>query len=360
MKKYLLNISIFLLGTTLLMAQQSYQVEPSVVSTTGGSADVGSYNVTWTVGETIIATQGANNVIFTQGFNQPKKKDDGTDNSIPGDNCGLEVLSEMICDPFNQFYQLLFTFAGAEAGDMYGLTNNQTGTSFVFEASSFTTEAFEAGTGYSFTVFLASDPDCSINIESMVGDCMTTAVSLLSFDGKVEEDGNRLDWSTASESNSDFFTLERSKDGRIFTPIAQLESAHNSNVIKSYTYLDKEGKASGDYYYRLLETNLDGLRKVVSQVVHLQGRSNAFELLAAYPIPSNDFLSVELNVPESEELEVSIYNTLGQVIEVRQWDARKGNNTFSLNVAHYAAGTYFLKASSTRYESINLSFVKED
>jgi hypothetical protein len=82
-------------------------------------------------------------------------------------------------------------------------------------------------------------------------------VELLSFTATCESDGVTLNWQTASEQNSDFFSVERSDDGINFDRIGVVRAAGNSNVLLSYNFLDRSNEGALTYY-RLTETDFDG------------------------------------------------------------------------------------------------------
>ncbi|MCO5231481.1 MAG: GEVED domain-containing protein [Chitinophagales bacterium] len=65
-----------------------------------------------------------------------------------------------------------------------------------------------------------------------------------------------LSWATASELNTHYFTIEKSDDGKIFSPIVHIDAAGNSNQKIDYQYLINESDIT--QYYRLVETDLDG------------------------------------------------------------------------------------------------------
>ena len=67
----------------------------------------------------------------------------------------------------------------------------------------------------------------------------------------------RIAWQTASEQNNDFFTLYRSYDGIVFTAIATISGAGNSNSLLNYMY-DDNTIAQGVVYYKLAQTDYDG------------------------------------------------------------------------------------------------------
>ncbi|MBK9758884.1 MAG: hypothetical protein IPO90_02650 [Flavobacteriales bacterium] len=87
--------------------------------------------------------------------------------------------------------------------------------------------------------------------------CAVLPVELIRFE--AEDIGNtvRLRWSTASESNSDHFLVDRSSDGQWFEPIASTSAAGNSQQQVDYLYDDQQ-PLQGISYYRLRQFDLDG------------------------------------------------------------------------------------------------------
>jgi hypothetical protein len=63
-------------------------------------------------------------------------------------------------------------------------------------------------------------------------------IELTSFTAQFAGTEVELKWTTASEVNSDHFTVERSKDGRSFEQIGQVSGAGNSNTIRQYSMLE--------------------------------------------------------------------------------------------------------------------------
>ncbi|MBN8701699.1 MAG: hypothetical protein J0M08_01415 [Bacteroidetes bacterium] len=67
----------------------------------------------------------------------------------------------------------------------------------------------------------------------------------------------QINWTTNSELNNNYFTLEKSIDAMNFKPIAFLEGKGNSFVINNYSYQDFD-IIEGVFYYRLKQTDFDG------------------------------------------------------------------------------------------------------
>ncbi|PKP43879.1 MAG: hypothetical protein CVT95_11660, partial [Bacteroidetes bacterium HGW-Bacteroidetes-12] len=87
-------------------------------------------------------------------------------------------------------------------------------------------------------------------------------ITLTSFTGKeLSSTSNLLEWTTSSEINNDFFTLERSTDAVNFEPIATIKGAGNSNQVLNYEFIDQLQTSNlklQTVYYRLKQTDFDG------------------------------------------------------------------------------------------------------
>lgn len=116
-------------------------------------------------------------------------------------------------------------------------------------------------------------------------------VELNSFEGVCTENQAALHWQTASEKNSDLFTIERSKDTEFWEFIGQKEGAGNSNQLISYQYTDKNPLEEA--YYRLKLTDFDGKFEYSPTIyITCEQRDNLKPLI--YPNPSNGFITIQI------------------------------------------------------------------
>lgn len=82
-------------------------------------------------------------------------------------------------------------------------------------------------------------------------------ITLIDFSGFDEGDYNYLQWSTSSEINNDYFTIEKSENAIHWSELGRVDGSGNSSVEKSYSYVDKNPYA-GTTYYRLKQTDYNG------------------------------------------------------------------------------------------------------
>jgi hypothetical protein len=149
----------------------------------------------------------------------------------------------------------------------------------------------------------------------------------------------RLAWSTASESGSDHFLVERSLTGTEFEPVGQVDAAGDSEVTKTYDFTDF-GLDAGAYFYRLRQVDLNG-SFAFSEVreVTLDG----VEGLSVFPNPVGDRLQLSADVSGT----VRIYRNDGALVRESNAAGRE------INVLGLPAGQYWLRIGEER-----LSFVK--
>jgi hypothetical protein len=89
---------------------------------------------------------------------------------------------------------------------------------------------------------------------------------------------NTVFFSTASEVNNDFFTIERSSDGIVFEAVGTIQGAGNATSIQKY-YFEDQDVPSGVLYYRIKQTDFDG-RFDYSPVVKVNRQASGFDIFS--------------------------------------------------------------------------------
>lgn len=115
-------------------------------------------------------------------------------------------------------------------------------------------------------------------------------VELLAFEASAVGAEVMLNWSTATETNNDFFTLERSDDGINFDVIGRMGGKGTVKSVSEYRFVDRN-PVLGVAYYRLSQTDYDGTTEVLGTraVRFSPGQSG----LSLYPNPlAGDQLSL--------------------------------------------------------------------
>lgn len=150
-------------------------------------------------------------------------------------------------------------------------------------------------------------------------------------------------WSTALEENNDFFTIEKSKEGREWEEVTEIKGQGNSSALLNYEIRD-ENPFQGLSYYRIRQTDYDGKSKV-SRIMSVNfNEIKAFEV-SMYPNPATD--KVYLKGDKSELQTIEIYDIFGKnVTSIINTDGLKDNNAV-LDVSNLVNGTYYVKTKTT-------------
>jgi len=159
------------------------------------------------------------------------------------------------------------------------------------------------------------------------------------------KDGNRsskLNWVSSSEVNSDYFGVERSKDGNTWEAIGRVNAAGNSNTDLAYEYFDRNLPMSRNrdniYYYRLKLTDQDGYFKY-SDIRGVNFGKVSGDVISIYPNPTYEVINVDLSDMDMLEgdIHLSVFDNAGRSMIQKNIT---GNGIELIEVNQYPAGTY--------------------
>jgi hypothetical protein len=158
-------------------------------------------------------------------------------------------------------------------------------------------------------------------------------VKLLDFRAVYKSKKVLLKWTTASEINNSFFTIEKSSDGKEWIEADRLQGSGNSSSKISYETIDNN-PFHGISYYRLKQTDFDGQSENL-KVVRVD--ENTPVEIKIYPNPASDYIIIEDN--QLSSLTYKIYNNIGQEIYLPK---NAINQSGVLNTSELQTGIYFL------------------
>ena len=165
-----------------------------------------------------------------------------------------------------------------------------------------------------------------------------------------------VEWTTASERNNDYFSLERSDDAINFTEIARIAGAGNSIEPLSYSYTDY-GVRGGDNYYRLVQVDYDGTRTASEIVLANCIEASGEPEVLAYPNPFSGDLTVELENFGDRPARIDVYDVLGRLVYTEEVDAPQNNYQTVLHLGDLPDATYTVRVGTADFV-INRKVVK--
>jgi hypothetical protein len=167
---------------------------------------------------------------------------------------------------------------------------------------------------------------------SAVNTFVALPLATTTFTAEAKQHFVGLQWTTAIEQNSKFFSIQRSQDAADWSTIGQVAAAGNSDQPLQYNYVDDQPLA-GTNYYRLQEVDAMGA-SVYSQVRNVDFAASSLAV-NWYPNPVRD----RLTVTSSSAMKTLTITTMdGRILQT----VEGFSSGQSLDLSRYPFGIYFL------------------
>lgn len=167
-------------------------------------------------------------------------------------------------------------------------------------------------------------------------------IELSTFSGYLDVGVVQLFWTTLSEKDNDYFTIERSGVELQFDSIGFVSGSGTSNVPLHYRYSDDD-PLDGVSYYRLKQTDFDGQ---VSYSKYITIKSH-FEdpVLSVYPNParSGEPLYVRLDYSKEKDVMLNVTDMSGRTLFSGIVDLSETVDLHDIVAVDLSRGTYLLR-----------------
>lgn len=166
----------------------------------------------------------------------------------------------------------------------------------------------------------------------------------------IARDGSGfLSWNVVGEQDVRKYIVERSLNGADFLNIGDVASLGNTSGTNPYLFTDN-GNLSGRQYYRIKIENVDG------SIQYTEVKSINFDAqgLNVYPNPTSGLLNMELNLERSSEVQIELFNAVGQKIHSLMFNANAGTLVRSIDLGQLTAGvySYTVKTAEGNYNGV--------
>lgn len=171
--------------------------------------------------------------------------------------------------------------------------------------------------------------------------CTILPIELLDFKAEYidKSTGVKLTWTTASEINNDYFTVERSQDGKSWQAIKELNAAGQSRIVRNYQTYDPH-PFTGINYYRLKQTDFNGSSSY-SDIVNVD--VSKF-ITRAYPAVFSDGLILE--GVNTELSSINIFNSIGQDVTALTKSVYISKHKIKIDCSNLSSGVYIIRSKS--------------
>lgn len=169
-------------------------------------------------------------------------------------------------------------------------------------------------------------------------------VEILSLNANPSKGIVGIAWSTASEFNSNYFLVQRTKDGNTFENAGRVNASGNCSTVKKYSFEDCE-PYYGVSYYRLKEVDNDGkfqYSKVIA--VHFDDHLNG---MIVFPNPTSGPFNISFTDENKKQILIVMRDIQGNHLYSQVLPSSEENEVFAIiPSAKLKSGLYFISAFS--------------
>ncbi|MBC5992506.1 T9SS type A sorting domain-containing protein [Pontibacter cellulosilyticus] len=176
------------------------------------------------------------------------------------------------------------------------------------------------------------------------------AVELSNFTALYADYKVKLQWTTASEDNNNFFEIEKSINGKDFKEIGTVKGNGTTKQAVRYTFTDSH-PTSGTIYYRLKQVDFDG-KYSYSKTVAVSVKANTKAAVQAYPNPFSKDLTLMLALEEAGDVQIQLLDLQGKVVYSSKTVTEKGFQETTLPLHTLSKGVYILRVNGTGLNQI--------
>jgi len=165
-------------------------------------------------------------------------------------------------------------------------------------------------------------------------------ITLLNFTGEINNAEVNLHWTSASEINSDYFSVEQMKE-EDWQQIGKVKAQGNFNQMSHYSFIDPilfEPKEARTYRLKMVDRDL---KYAYSNLITLSNSTDRLETML-YPNPASSILNIYLpNAEAGESIEIVLSDEFGRIIIENKLQLN-ADKLLQIKTSNLAAGIYFI------------------
>lgn len=163
-------------------------------------------------------------------------------------------------------------------------------------------------------------------------------VTMSSFVNTCVDGKTLLKWTTETETNNDYFAIEKSDEKFQFYEIGRVSGNGNSNVTNSYSFVD-DFYNDKTAYYRIKQVDYNG-EFMYHRIIASSCFKDEFEVVNQQLMANS--LDLIINSVQDEKILVQLFDIHGKLIVESSEQLKLGNNKITLDNFNINSGIYLV------------------
>jgi hypothetical protein len=189
------------------------------------------------------------------------------------------------------------------------------------------------GSGFFTVTYSLGAPPCDATSSYQIVVNGLLAAEMNSVDVECKGDNVQISWETATQTNCNYFNVERSRNGYDYEIIDTLDGYGTTNEAQFYVSTVQSDAQHN--YYRLVEVDFNGEKTIYGPYYS----DCSIDPFLVFPNPSYDAVNIHLTGFSLKETELILYNALGKVVLHRTQGISKKQE---LSLEGFSSGVYSL------------------
>jgi len=199
--------------------------------------------------------------------------------------------------------------------------------------------------------YIMIDPQtgvCDYLINGLTG-ITILPITLSKLNSSCHTNNTTLSWTTQSEINNDYYTIERSNNGIDFESIGRVNGAGTSTNQTDYQFTDYVS-SNTLVYYRLGQTDFDGTY-TYSQTISSDCKNENTLNTSIFPNPANRKLNLNYNnrLNEFGDMTITIVTITGETVHKTDYDI-ESLSIETIDVSNLSKGIYIVNFGSKQIQ----------
>ena len=159
-----------------------------------------------------------------------------------------------------------------------------------------------------------------------------------------------LNWTTLSETNNTGFEVQQRDDSGTFQKIGFREGQGTTTEVTDYRFRVSDLEP-GSYTFRLRQVDLDGTESFSKPVEVRVSLDEAYTWTKAAPNPVMDQSTISVQVRETQDVAVMLYDLLGRRVTTLHRGAMTSDTAHQINIdaTDLVSGVYLLRVQGDTF-----------
>jgi Secretion system C-terminal sorting domain len=173
------------------------------------------------------------------------------------------------------------------------------------------------------------------------------------FDASLKNDQVAVNWTASCTNTQSYFEVEKSADGRNFSPISKTAAAQGN---QQYVYTDLK-PTRGNSYYRLRMVDIDG-KSYYTNVARVNYRSQSLAINNIYPSLASTQVIVQINSNSNQTTALHILDMNGRIVKTMPLKLLAGDQALPVDISALLPGAYTVRLQ-TGSETVTARFIRQ-